>query len=144
MFLCLSSSSNDHRPLPSCWGTGARVETLKQVLSLSCTFGSSGILDRIWLCWCFGGSSFTILPIATMESMAQVNTLQYHDTFDFVPDPETEDPQSTFVNSKVLRKIIDLLFCIYATCLHVLDHWSDVSLFRVTHLKVEPLLLALP
>ena len=40
------------------------VRNAKQVSSLSCIFGSSGILDRpfCW-CWCSGVRSITILPL---------------------------------------------------------------------------------
>ena len=62
VYLCLSSSSDDHRSWHSCLGTGTRVETQKLVLSLSVFVGPSGIIDRIVLCWRFGGSSITILP----------------------------------------------------------------------------------
>ena len=104
VYLCLSSSSDDHPSMHSCLGTGTRVETRKQVLSLSVFVGPSGIIDRIGLCWRLGGSSITILPISnidysdhlqTVASIVRcvlVNTLQYLDTFDFVSDLETEDP----------------------------------------------------
>ena len=76
-----------------CLGAGTPVETQKKVLSLSCIFGSCGILDRILLCWCFGGSSITILPLLVLSirtSVRSVNTVQYHDTFGFfLPDSET-------------------------------------------------------
>ena len=105
---CLSVCHPHLTTIVHCTAVWAQARGLKQkkkkVLSLSVIFGSSGILDRILLCWRSGGSSITILPllvlsirtIATVASIvqcAQVNTLQYHDTFDLVPDFETEDPQ---------------------------------------------------
>ena len=76
----------------------------KQVLSLSCIFGSFGVLNRFSCCWCAGGSSITILPlleqiIRTFATVTipvlcvLVNTSQCHDAVDFVQDSETEDPQ---------------------------------------------------
>ena len=47
VYLCLSSSSDEHHLLHSCLGKGMRVG--KQVLSLSCIFGSFGVLDRFLL-----------------------------------------------------------------------------------------------
>ena len=63
VYLCLSSLSDDHRSLHSCLGTGTRVETQKQVLSLSVFVGPSGIICRIVLCRRSGGGSITILPL---------------------------------------------------------------------------------
>ena len=81
------------------------VRNVKHVLSLSCIFGSFGVLDR-----------FLILVGALVGAVSRychfwyrlfgplqhrqifvrcvlVNTLQYNDTVDFVQDSETEDPQ---------------------------------------------------
>ena len=45
VYPCLSSSSDDHHLSHSCLGTGMRFRTQKQVMSLSCVFGSLGVLD---------------------------------------------------------------------------------------------------
>ena len=43
--------------------------------------------------WSVGGSSITILPLL-VHIIRTLNTLQCHDTVDFVQDSETEDPHS--------------------------------------------------
>ena len=61
-------------------------------------------------CWCLGGSSITILPLlvqiirtfAIVTIFVQcvlVNTLQNHDTVNFLQDSVTEDPHSAHISS---------------------------------------------
>ena len=101
VYLCLSSSSDDHHMLHSCLGTGMRLERKTSFV----------IIVHLWFIRCpqsfpvvVGVFSITILPLlvqivrtfATVTIFVQcvlVNTLQYHDTVDLVQDSETEDPQ---------------------------------------------------
>ena len=101
--LCLSFSSDEHHLSHSCLGTGMRFGTQNKFLSLSCIFGSFGVLDRflisVGVCWweqyhdiATFGRDYLDLRNRFVRCVL-VNTLQYHDTVDFVQDSETEDPQ---------------------------------------------------
>ena len=101
----LSSSSDEHHHLShSCLGTGMLFGTQKQILPLSCIFGSFGVRNRPSLllvfrveavsryCYFWYGLFGPSQPCQFCFLCVLVNTLQYHDTVDIVQDSETEDP----------------------------------------------------
>ena len=103
---CLSSSSDEHHLLHSCfWHRHAGLDHKTSFVILVHLWFIRRPPSIVFCCrWCVGGSSITILPLlvqiirtlATVTTPFQCvleNTLRYHDTVDFVQDPETEDPQ---------------------------------------------------
>ena len=104
VYLCLSSSSDDHLLSHSRLGTGMRGGARNKF----CHYRASLVhlaSSIVFSCgWFVGGSSTTILRllvqiIRTFATVTipvlcvLVNTLQYHDTVDLVQDSEKEDPQ---------------------------------------------------
>ena len=106
VYLCLSSSSDDHLLSHSCLGTGMRFGTqnkfchyrasLVHSVSLHCFLIPVGALvgavSRYCHSWCRLFGPLHILGRVFVRCVL-VNTLQYHDTVEFVQDSETEDPQ---------------------------------------------------
>ena len=105
MYLCLSSSSDDHLLSHSVLGTGTRFGSQNKfchyraslVHSVSLTVSSS-----LLVCWWeqyhdTATSGTDYLDLHNLDKSlficVLVNTLQYHDTVDLVQDSETEDPQ---------------------------------------------------
>ena len=104
VYPCLSSSSDDHPLLHSCLGTGMPVGSQNKFCHFRVSLVHSAsviVFTSLSLCrW----SSITILLLLVHISqifetvtipvlVALANTLQSHDTVDYVQDSETEDPQ---------------------------------------------------
>ena len=101
---CLSSSSDDHPLLQSCLGAGMRVESQNKFCHFLASLvhsASAIVFTSLSVCW-WGSITILLLLVHIIRTFATVttpvlgvlvNTLQYHDTVNFVHDSETEDPQ---------------------------------------------------
>ena len=115
MYLCLSSSSDDHHLSHSCLGTGMRFGPKNKFCHYRSSLVHSASSIVFCCCWCVGVSSVTILPLlvqiirtfATVTIFVQcvlANTLQYHDTVDFVQDSKTPDPHDTYTAQSTFHR----------------------------------------
>ena len=104
VYPCLSSSSDDHPLLHSCLGTGLRVGSQNKYCHFRASLvrsASAIVFTSLSLCrW--GSITILLLLVHISQVFATVtipvlvalaNTLQSHDTVDYVQDSETEDPQ---------------------------------------------------
>ena len=95
VYPCLSSSSDDHPFLHSCLGTGMRVGSQNKFCHYPASLvHSAGVRNCFYfVVGLLVGQYHDTATSTTPVLGVLVNTLQYHDTVNFVQDSETEDPQ---------------------------------------------------
>ena len=116
VYPCLSSSSDDHHLLHSCLGTGMRGGAQNKFCHYFASLvhsASANVFISLLVCW---WGSISILPFlvhifrtfatgTTPVLCVLVNTLQHHDTVDFVQDSETEDPHLDAM--RLMRRVLE-------------------------------------